>query len=417
MPAIKRNHLEDARGLGRLAVDAAAGIVDVVERMHRTVQRVPGPLGAAVEERTRGVTGMVYRGVRGGLQMLGEGLDAALTPLAALLPEGAHPPQREGLVCALNGVYGDHLALSGNPLAIGMSLRHAGSDLDLAHLEGSLSAAGATPASGKLLVLVHGLCMSDLAWRRHGHDHGAALAAALGYTPVYVRYNSGLHIHDNGRQLAAQLESLVSAWPTRVRELVLLGHSMGGLVMRSAELHGREHAQRWRGALRRMIFLGTPHQGAPLERGGHWIDQALELSPYAAPFSRLGKTRSAGIRDLRHGTITPDGSHTHALPVDVECMTVAATLSRRRHLVAERLLGDGLVPLNSALGEHRDVARRLDFAPARRRIVYETGHLELLSRPEVYAQLLAWLGPGRPMLLAAPTQDAGTVETPLLPQS
>ncbi|MEY2897348.1 MAG: hypothetical protein RL669_1617, partial [Pseudomonadota bacterium] len=99
MPAIKRNHLEDARGLGRLAVDAAAGIVDVVERMHRTVQRVPGPLGAAVEERTRGVTGMVYRGVRGGLQMLGEGLDAALTPLAALLPEGTHPPQREGLVC------------------------------------------------------------------------------------------------------------------------------------------------------------------------------------------------------------------------------------------------------------------------------------------------------------------------------
>jgi pimeloyl-ACP methyl ester carboxylesterase len=416
MPAIKRNHLEDARGLGRLAFDAAAGIVDVVERMHRTVQRVPGPLGAAVEERTRGITGLVYRSVRGGLQMVGEGLDAALTPLAALLPEGEHAPQREGLVCALNGVYGDHLAQSGNPLAIGMSLRHAGRELDLAKLDASLAAAGAGPVTGKLLVLVHGLCMSDLAWTRQGHDHGAALAAALGYTPIYVRYNSGLHIHDNGQQLAAQLEALVRAWPGRIEELTLLGHSMGGLVMRSAELHGREPAQRWRRALRRMIFLGTPHQGAPLERGGHRIDQALELSPYAAPFSRLGKTRSAGIRDLRHGTITQDGKHTHGLPVDVECMAVAATLSQRRHLVAERLLGDGLVPLNSALGEHRDPARRLDFAPAHTRIVYETGHLDLLSRPEVYAQLLAWLGTGRQARLAKSGRDAGEATAALAMQ-
>lgn len=414
MPPIKRNHLEDARGLGRLVVDAAAGIVDVVESMHRTVQRVPGPFGAAVEEPTRGITGMVYRSVRGGIRLIGEGLDASLVPLASLLPEGAHPPQRENLVCALNGIYGDHLARTGNPLAIGMSLRHAGRELALANLGASLGAAGAGPATGKLLVMVHGLCMSDLGWSRHGHDHGAALAAALGYTPVYVRYNSGLHVHENGNQLAAQLDALVSAWPGRVEELVLLGHSMGGLVMRSAELHGREHALLWRSALRRMIFLGTPHQGAPLERGGHRIDQALELSPYAAPFSRLGKARSAGIRDLRHGTITADGRHTHPLPVDVECMAVAATLSRRRHLVAERLLGDGLVPLNSALGEHRDPARRLDFAPAQRRIAYETGHLELLSRPEVYAQLLAWLSPTRPAPLAAPAREARMHSAPLL---
>jgi pimeloyl-ACP methyl ester carboxylesterase len=370
-----RKDLADARGAGRLLFEASTGVVDIVERMHSTIQRVPAPLGAHVVAPTRGITGFVYRTVRGSMQVIGRGVDASLAPLAALLPEGEATHGREALISVVNGVYGDHLARTGNPLAIEMQVRPA---------------AGPAP-TGRIVVLVHGLCMSDQHWAHSQDGFGAALARDLGYTPLYVRYNTGLPIAGNGRQLAGLLESLLPAWPCAIERVTIVGHSMGGLVARSACLAAEESRHAWRRQLRDLVFLGSPHQGAPLERGGHGLDLLLNVSPYSAPFTRLGGARSAGIQDLRHGTVT-SGGHRHVpLPTDVDCYAVAATLESRRSCLADRLVGDGLVPLHSALGRHADRSVSLRIPRDRQWVGHQMGHLELLRRPEVYERLRAWL--------------------------
>jgi hypothetical protein len=190
---------------------------------------------------------------------------------------------------------------------------------------------------------------------------------------------------------------------------VLLGHSMGGLLARSALHQATAASQRWPTLLTDMVFLGTPHHGAPLERAGHWVDLLLGATPYAAPFARLGKVRSAGITDLRHGNLLEadwaghdrfahHGDHRQPVPLpeDVRCFAVAATLGEQAGHLKGRLLGDGLVPLASALGQHREPARCLVFAPERQWVAQGVGHLELLSHPEVAARLLRWLGPREP---------------------
>ncbi len=386
-----RTLVSDVRGAAKMTFDAAVGTVDMVERMHRTIKARPGPLGEAPQGPTNGITGHVYRAVRGGVRLVGWGLDASLDAVANLLPEAHTGPRRDALVAAVNGICGDHLARTGNPLASGMSLRLRGRPIDVARPADSILAAAGKPPTGKLLILAHGLCMNDLQWRRHGHDHGDALAEELGCTVLYLRYNSGLQIGENGREFSALLEMLVEQWPCSLDELAILGHSMGGLVARSACFYGAEQRHAWLKRLRKLVFLGTPHHGSPLERGGQRLDKVLDLSPYSAPLTRLGKARSAGIQDLRHGTITTGGPDFVPLPADVECYAAAATLGSRRSLLAERLVGDGLVPLDSALGRHRDVGRTLGFAKSHQWIGYETGHLELLCRPEVHAQLRTWL--------------------------
>ena len=388
-----RTHLADIRGASRMAFDATAGLVDVVERMHRTIQRVPLPLGRHVNEPTQGITGLVYRSVRGSVNLLGRGLNATLEPLEQLLPPGESSPARDVWVSVVNGIYGDYLAQSGNPLAIEMSLRCQGADFDPRQAGTWMAAQGLPAPTRKILLLVHGLCMSDAQWTHEGYSHGAALADAFGYTPIHLRYNSGRHIADNGRDLADLLGQLVEHWPVAVDDLTILGHSMGGLVARSACLHAQASGHSWLQRLRHMAFLGTPHHGSPLERGGHGLDYVLDLSPYSAPIARIGKFRSAGIKDLRHGTITAQADQDQRLPKGVRCYAAAAALGPRRSLVADRLVGDGLVPVESALGRHRTRSRALGLPKAHQWIGFEMGHLELLHRPEVYAQLHAWLDP------------------------
>lgn len=390
MPAPTRTHLSDIRGVARMAFDATAGIAEIVEKMHRTIQLRPLPIGRAEAGRTRGITGFVYRSVRGGVRLVGRGVDLALAPVVALLPEGESTPVRDAFESAVNGVYGDYLVRTGNPLAIGMGLRHRDRPLDPANPADAL---GSEPdaAGSRILVMVHGLCLNERHWNRDGHDHGAALADELGYTPLYLRYNTGLHIGQNGRDFASLLESLVSNWPRPVEELVILGHSMGGLVARSACHYGSEAGHAWLRYLRKLVFLGTPHHGSPLERGGHRLDYVLEASPYSAPFTRIGRTRSAGITDLRHGSITTGRHEVVPLPARVKCYAAAATLAERRSVIAERLVGDGLVPLDSALGRHTGPGRTLAIPKERQWVGYGMGHLELLNRAEVYSQLHEWL--------------------------
>jgi hypothetical protein len=383
-------HLADLQGLVRLATEATTGVTDLVEAVHRDIAR---PLGMP----NRGIAGLVYGGVRGVTRLVGGGVDALLAPLAERLGGGESSRRREALIAALNGVLGDHLAASGNPLAIPLSLRWNGRALDLE--------TGAVPrAGGKILVLAHGLCMNDLQWHRRGHDHGAALARDLGYTPVYLIYNSGLHTSINGRAFAGLLESLIDRWPRPVEELAIVAHSMGGLISRSACHYGEIAGHEWRRQLRNLVFLGTPHHGAPLERGGNWVDVLLAAAPYAAPFARLGKIRSAGITDLRHGHLLAedwqgrdrfeparDARRPVPLPDGVRCHAVAATTGKTPGDLNDRLLGDGLVPLRSALGRHEDAGRCLSFPEARQWIGTGMNHLDLLDHPEVYARIRQWL--------------------------
>jgi pimeloyl-ACP methyl ester carboxylesterase len=385
-----RTHLSDLRGAARMAFDATAGVAGIVEKMHRTIQVLPFPVGRAEPGATRGITGFVYRRVHGSVRLIGRGIDLGLAPIVALLPEGESTPVRDAFVSAVNGVYGDYLVRTGNPLAIEMGLRHRGRPLDPADPAGALGSEHSA-SCGRILVMVHGLCLNERHWTREGHDHGAALAEELGYTPLYLRYNTGQHIGHNGQEFARLLETLLSSWPWPVEELVILGHSMGGLVARSACHYGRKAGHGWLRYLDKLVFIGTPHHGSPLERGGHRLDYVLEVSPYSAPFTRIGRMRSAGITDLRHGSITTGAHEVVPLPPRVKCYAAAATLAARRSVLAERLVGDGLVPLDSALGRHAEPARTLAIPKDRQWVGYGMGHLELLSRAEVYSQLHEWL--------------------------
>src|SRR5512145_2090333 len=157
MAKLNRTHAADLHGVARLAFEATAGLVDVVERMHHTIQRRPWPLGKPMAGSPRGITGFVYRTVRGSVRLIGRGIDAAIAPAVELMPEGAAGPRRDALLAAINGVYGDYLARTANPLAIPMSVRHRGQPVDLADPAGSLRAIGGPAPSGRLLLLVHGL--------------------------------------------------------------------------------------------------------------------------------------------------------------------------------------------------------------------------------------------------------------------
>ncbi len=390
MPVPNRSQLSDLLGVTRMVVDATDSIVEVVEKMHRTVQLRPGPLGVPVADRPSGITGLVYRSVRGGVRLVGDAVGASLAGITTLMPDGESSSARDAYRSAANGVYGDYLSRTGNPLAIDMSLRYRGQRIDLDDpMQGLERCSDVTPAN-KLLVLVHGLCMNDRQWNRDGHDHGAVLAEELGYLPLYLRYNSGLRIVDNGRMLAETLETLIGNWATPVQELVIMGHSMGGLVARSACHLGGEAGHDWPTYLRKLVFLGTPHHGALLERGGHGLDNLMGSSPYSMPLTLLSKARSAGITDLRHGTIS-GAEDIVPLPLDVKCFAAAAVRAAKRSLLSERVIGDGLVTPGSALGRHPDSKRMLAIPRSRQWVGYRMGHRDLLSRPEVYDQISSWL--------------------------
>ena len=358
-------------GTSQLLIDAVEGVTDIVEDLHRHIAGAAPMVGKSSPGRTRGITGLVYRSVRGVTRAVGFGLDVGFAQLMPLLNKQASSLRREAVLAALNGVFGDYLVAHQNPLAITMQLRQHERPLVLNNA--ALATSFATE-NHKLLVLVHGLCMNDLQWHRErpdhsaSHDHGASLARDLGYTPIYLYYNSGRHIATNGAEFAAILEQL---WPADISELVIIGHSMGGLVARSAYLHANQANHSWPQRLKKIIFLGTPHHGAPLERAGNWVDMLLDISPYTAPFARLGKIRSAGIKDLRYGRImhedTPDRGPmlpNRNVNKSVKYYAIAATKQKQAGGDGARLRSDGLVPVD---------------------------HFDLLSSGEVYDQIYRWL--------------------------
>ncbi|HRY43626.1 MAG TPA: alpha/beta hydrolase [Thermoanaerobaculia bacterium] len=389
------------RGLGRLAAEATLGVTELVEAAHATIAAAPGPLDPPPAGKTRGISRVVYGSVRGVTRLVGGGLDAALAGLAPALGALPPSPRREALVAALNGVLGDHLEATGNPLAIRMRLRRHGEDLSFGRPG---SPEGLPGSSRRVVLLVHGLCMNDAGWSREGHDHGAALERDLGFEAVHVVYNSGRHVSSNGRSLAELLETFVGDAAAPPGEIAIVTHSMGGLVVRSALVAGARAGHAWPALVRAVVFLGTPHHGAPAERLGHLAQAALGVSPYARPFARLGRLRSAGITDLRYGNVLDDdwaGDDRFArhgdtrvpvpLPGGIAFFAVAGTTATEPVAPGARIAGDGLVSVASALGHHRDPERTLALAPGRTWIAPGTDHLALLASRAVYERVRQWL--------------------------
>ena len=396
-----RNPVTDLRGVSRMMIDAISGGTRLIEAIHTSIVRQPTRLaGATVGGAVNSTTSIVYQSIRGITRTVGKSVDLALQAAAPALGTTESSPAREAVIAALNGVLGDYLAETGNPLAVTMHLRRGGKRLELTR-EG-LAAEIQVPSS-KVLVLVHGLCRNDRRWERHGHDHGAELARDLSYTATYLHYNTGLHVSTNGRAFAQVLEELVAAWPVPLEEVSVLAHSMGGLVARSACHYASAAGHAWPRKLRKLVFLGTPHHGVPLERAGHWFELLLEKTPYTAPFALLGRVRSAGITDLRHGYVLDedwkgrdrsldrgDSCRSLPLPRRVQCYTIAAMIGNAASPRRDRLIGDGLVPVASALGNHPDPRRRLAFPRSHQWKARSTSHLGLLSSGQVYERLRGW---------------------------
>jgi pimeloyl-ACP methyl ester carboxylesterase len=415
---------ERLRGLADLLASAVSGSVKTVADMHAAIARYPFRVlesvpvvqlpATAARVLHDGIAGGVYGTLRGATWGAGVAARAALAPLAAVpLDRGRpSPPPLDLAIAALNGVVGDRLAERRNGLRIEMQLRHAGRRL---RLQPAALTRTVPEASPKLAVFVHGLASSEAVWRFYAEEHygdpdasyGSLLARDLGYTPLYLRYNSGLHVSENGAQLDERMAELVRAWPVPVEEIALVGHSMGGLVVRSACHAGGRRAGGWVEAVRHVVCLGTPHLGAPLEKFGNlagWLLGALDVTK---PLARIVNGRSAGIKDLRYGYVVEEDwrgrdadalleDNRHDIPFLDSAMHyfVAATLTRSpRHPLA-LLLGDTLVRVPSASGRGAPVARRIPFRDENGHHVGALSHLRLLNHPAVYAQLRAWLGRG-----------------------
>jgi pimeloyl-ACP methyl ester carboxylesterase len=416
---------QEVEALGRLAGEALGGITTRLEEMHEGIAtRVFGHLGASavpVKAIHDGIAERVYATV-------GRGLSAAARSGAKAIGERV-PPEARPLerspggriaIGALNGALGDRLEKSGSALATPMSVRRRGEVVQLSPPALEATFRDATP---KLAVFLHGLCETEEAWllgaRRHT-PYGVRLRVDAGYTPIYLRYNSGRHISDNGRELARLLDQLTASWPVSVAEIALIGHSMGGLVARSGCHQGA--GDEWVGKVRHVFMLGTPHRGAPLELAANVASAGLALLPETRAMSSALNLRSAGIKDLRYGYLLEDDWFGHEpdaflrntgreIPFlrTANHYFVSATLSRESDAPLGRAVGDLLVLHASAWG-HPGRGKRLTFPIENYRHLGSANHFDLLNHPAVYEQIRTWLAT-RPVLEAGSVRS--TTEHPI----
>lgn len=388
----------------RLVFDCVEGVNQIVEEMHGSIAASASPL-AWVSKDPKGAHGRiarsVYSTIRGVNGALRAGSEQVYRLLAGHRGELSGTEKEVRLVAALNGAIGDHLEESGNVLAIPMTLSFSGAtlSLDKESLASSVPRAASHP-----VVFVHGLGLSEHSWNRLGDGGiGERLQQELGVTPLYLRYNTGRHISVNGRELAGLLERLCANWPVPVESLTLVGHSMGGLVSRSACWYADQAGSGWLDSLENVVCLGTPHHGSALEKAGHALDLALRLIPHAKPLA-VGRARSAGIKDLRYGNLLdedwigqnpdrfePDARRVVPMLKGVNYYFAAATVGLDEKALPGRLFGDLLVRLGSAKGEHPDELRTLNIDPRNCRVFCEKHHFDLLSDEAVHRQVAEWI--------------------------
>lgn len=392
----------DLQGINYLVTDAIVSITRLVESLHHRINRVSGVSGHPSHEHTSGIPGKVYASVRGVAKLIGTAIDTPLATLNKVLRNEPNGPAIKALRSALNGILGDYLHSQKNPLAIKMHINFQGQPLTEEGIKKALNQA-VINTDGKLLVMVHGLCMNDLQWSKDGHNHGEALAEELGMTPVYLTYNSGQHISQNGQELSDHLEYIFDKISAPL-SIYFVTHSMGGLVTRSA-MHSAQKAKRnWTEKVKKIVFLGTPHHGAPLEKTGNWLGILLGKHPYTAPFSKLVQLRSNGITDLRHGNVTDkdeqsrhpfdfvrDNRQVVPLPLGPTSYAIAGHAGTSSTLHNSELIGDGLVRTDSALGRHETREHTLRFKPEHQAVLKNINHMQLLSSKEVYDIIKDWL--------------------------
>ena len=387
MPQKPKNISSDLQGVSKLTIDAVKGTTKIVESLHATISQYTTILGNP-QSNTTGLTAAIYKSINGITHLMGEGINAVLNKSSQMQKNytGEHKlsATREAVAAAMNGVLGDHFEKGENPLAINMSFRVNGQTLELQELQQLIDSAH------EVTILIHGLCMNDLQWTRDGHNHASLLAEELGHTILYLHYNTGLHVSENGKQLSQLLSQII---PTEKDiNLNILCHSMGGLVARSACYYAKQDEIIWLSNLSKLIFLGTPHHGALLAKGAHWADVLLQISPYSAPFAKITKVRSNGLTDLRHGYIVDedwqnsDVRELRALPENVDCYAIATTTSdKQQSKIANDVIGDGLVTINSALGIHK--SKNLNIPLENQWIGRNISHMQLLSDENVYTKI------------------------------
>jgi pimeloyl-ACP methyl ester carboxylesterase len=401
-------HNDEARELVQLSFDELAGAVDGLRDIHSSIADrafgLVGPIAMPARWMHDKVSGAVYGGLRGSARGAGRLADGAMRRrpgwggrVVSTTPQGA------ALVAAIDGLIGDTLERRQSALHRAMSIRVDGRAIEIDH---DTLAAAYAQAAPRLAIFLHGLMETEFSWRlgagRTGGTYGSLLEQDLGITPVYVRFNSGRHISENGRSLAELLELLVDQWPVPVTEVALIGHSMGGLVARSAAYQASGQAMRWPSSVRHIVTLGTPHMGAPLEQIVHYASAGLSALPETRPFGRFLRRRSAGIRDLRQGSLVdedwldrdPDALRAAActevplLDGATHCFVTATVTRSPRHPLG-RLIGDYLVLQPSGSGRSR--SRRIGFEDQYGLHVGGANHFALLNHPQVYAKLRDWL--------------------------
>lgn len=356
----------------------------VAARAFGVAARATGGAARAPQAVHDTVSHTVYGGISAGIRTATRGLRAAERRRVG--PRLESRASGRQLLAAVNALIGDRLAAERPELAITMAVRKDGTDVALDPESLGTAFPEATP---DLVVFLHGLGENDDSWNlrraERGGSYGSLLAGETDWTPVYLRANTGLPIAENGVALSGLMDRLVAAWPTPVRRIALVGHSMGGLIVRAACAVRTDAETPWTDRVSNLVTLGTPHLGAPLERAvaaGAW---ALGVFPESAPFGRILDYRSVGILDLRRG-----------LAPDVQVLPHA-----RYHLVAATLAGSYRHPLSAALG---DLLVRYPSAVARAGSAREmfpgadvlhvpgADHFALLNHPGVYAALKRWLG-------------------------
>jgi pimeloyl-ACP methyl ester carboxylesterase len=401
---------EELAALGELAGEAAGGLTSQIQQMHTGIaQRVWRSVGPAAIPVRFVHDRIADRGYSAARQLTRGLVSGGVRALSTTQREEARSMQRtvmgRAVVGALNGIWGDTLVRRHNALALKMTLRSGGRDVALTRAGLRRAYPHATP---RLVLFVHGLCETDDAWMLGGARHvpyGFRLQAELGFTPLYLRYNTGLHISENGRELAQLLDAVTNAWPTEVHEVALIGHSMGGLVARSA-CHYSDGAP-WCAKLRHVFTLGSPHLGAPLEQGAHALSHYLAKLPETrALFAMPLNLRSAGIKDLRYGYLVDEcwqdqdcdaflKNTSREIPFlrTASHYFMCATVSRDADAVAGRLIGDLLVLRASAWSHQR--GQRLRVPIEHYSHVGGANHFELLNHPAIYRQIRRWMAPRR----------------------
>lgn len=392
----------EIHALSKLSGHAFAGLVHRVEQAHlATASRafgMPMPASAPVRFIHDSIAHAVYRAIRSA----GPAAGAMGGQAASLFGAGGRPAGRDPgsnlALAALNAVIGDRLGPELAPLRIRMAVRAGGRDVGLTADQVAAAFSQATP---RIAVFVHGLAETENSWhRRAGQSipYGRGLRAEFGYTPVYVRYNTGRHIPDNGHDLASLLESLLAAWPEQADEILLIGHSMGGLVIRSACHYGQRDGAAWVERVRHVFYLGSPHLGAPLARAAGYAGWVLSQGAETRPFASL-VTGSSGIKDLRHGYVLDDDwagcdqdrcvrDHRNNAPLlaGANHYAISATVTADPRDPLGAVVGDLLVRPASAHGR-RGRRQHIPFPAQRSRDLGGIHHLDLLNHPDVWAAM------------------------------